>query len=335
MFAANAGQSVPIGTYWRISNLTAQTQWLSSVVPSSSMIVVGGRGGPSGNHVMAYTTNSGQTWTSASGLQTLYNNTCGFMCIAYGASAPAPYLVASTGPKIATASNVAGTWTDQPQISTIGWGGALPRAAVWDVNQWLLVGDSGSVATSPDGVTWTNQPGLASTAWGTASVFGIVTNFAGFRYLVYGASGKIATSPDGVTWTNRTGLSSTAWGTNSVLVGMYNGSVSSPLLVVAGSAGAAATTTDGITWTYQSGFSASGMTSGSCGTYTGDGFIVGTINGPTAYSPNGVVWQYSPALIPAWTWPGFPNVAMSSMVRQGRQVFAFGNTQFGQYGVTS
>lgn len=90
----------------------------------------------------------------------------------------------------------------------------------WYNNQFIGVGNAGSIGTSPDGYTWTLRPipknkTLKSVIW------------TGNQYVTVGEYGTIYTSRDGINWTDRsmTGeyyaqLNSVAWsGSNLVAVG--------------------------------------------------------------------------------------------------------------------
>ena len=63
---------------------------------------------------------------------------------------------------------------------------------------WVAVGQSGKLATSPDGVTWTQR----TSGFGTSTIYDAAHD--GLQWVAVGASGLLATSPDGITWTQRT-----------------------------------------------------------------------------------------------------------------------------------
>jgi hypothetical protein len=128
------------------------------------------------------------------------------------------------------------TWTYQAGLSATTWGVFnAATSTVWNGSQYLVVADSGAVATSPDGITWTYQAGLSATTFGTTIAFSAVWN--GSQYLVVGSNGAAATSPDGITWTYRAGLSATTWGTTTARSAAWNGSQ----YLVVGDSGKAAT----------------------------------------------------------------------------------------------
>jgi len=150
-------------------------------------------------------------------------------------------------------------WTYQSDLSATAWGafgGAEISAIAWNGSQYVAVGGSSRVATSPDGITWTYQSGLSATAWGFTGVYDISWN--GSQYVAVGGNGSAATSPDGITWTYQAGLSATAFSTAIPSNIIWNGSQ----YLVGGSFGRVATSPDGITWTYQAGLSATAWGTG-------------------------------------------------------------------------
>lgn len=75
---------------------------------------------------------------------------------------------------------------------------AGPTANYYDViyanNQYVAVGGSGSIVTSPDAITWTPQiSGTTESLWGV----GFYENI----YFACGGNGTILSSPDAITWT--------------------------------------------------------------------------------------------------------------------------------------
>jgi hypothetical protein len=67
----------------------------------------------------------------------------------------------------------------------------------WDGSQFVVVGDYGTVVTSPDGDNWTEQ-----TSPVTAHLKAIV--YDGSTFVAIGNGGAIITSPDGTSWTQQT-----------------------------------------------------------------------------------------------------------------------------------
>ena len=71
---------------------------------------------------------------------------------------------------------------------------ATPRSVAFGSGRYVVVGDSGNVASSTDGLTWT-----AGTS-GTSSDLRAVL-FASNRFVAIGSKGTLITSPDGLAWT--------------------------------------------------------------------------------------------------------------------------------------
>ncbi len=112
---------------------------------------------------------------------------------------------------------------------------------LWSVayaaNQWVAVGEQGTIVTSPDGSAWTPRVSGFPSRWLVGVGYGAV-NGSGL-WVVVGESGLILTSPDAITWTARkttgTRLNAVAWG---------NGT-----FVAADDAGSTYSSLDGLTWT--------------------------------------------------------------------------------------
>ena len=105
---------------------------------------------------------------------------------------------------------------------------------VWNGTKYVAVGNSGTVVTSTDGVTW-----FASSV-GTLAILGVIWD--GAQFAAVGAAGKVYFSPDGVTWTvKNTGT------TNTLRDIVWTGSQ----YVVVGNGGVIITSPNGITWTVQ------------------------------------------------------------------------------------
>jgi hypothetical protein len=136
-------------------------------------------------------------------------------------------------------ANVNGTWTSRTSGVQYWLSGV-----VWTGSQIVVVGNRGTILTSPDGITWTKRDsitssGLNSVAWN------------GQMLVAVGLNGTVVTSNDGVTWTSRVSpttraLNSVTWaGRQFVAVGGYQvvgtSSVNSYSTVI--------TSPDGITWT--------------------------------------------------------------------------------------
>jgi hypothetical protein len=134
-----------------------------------------------------------------------------------------------TGACIATSDDDGATWTPRTPPA----GGRLEKA-FWLGGQFVGVGTSGAIATSPDGVTWTPRPsGVTTTLRGAAA--------SPASLVVVGDSGTLLSSTDGgASWTPR------APGTSSTLRRVvWTGSA----FYAVGSAGRLLRSPDGATWT--------------------------------------------------------------------------------------
>jgi hypothetical protein len=113
-----------------------------------------------------------------------------------------------------------------------GWGTDSVNDINWNGSQFLIVGNNGKVATSPNGITWTYRPNLSTTAWGNDPVYAIAWD--GSQYLIGGGSGQgttagppsLATSPDGITWTVQSlaTITGESWNTGPVYAILHDGS---------------------------------------------------------------------------------------------------------------
>ena len=139
----------------------------------------------------------------------------------------------------------------------------------WSGTQFVAVGDSGIILTSPNGIAWTSR-----TSGTTQSLNGVA--WSGTQFVAVGISGIIVTSPDGIVWTTRTSgtglpLDGVNWsGTQFVAVGG------------GGADGIILTSLDGITWTRQ----ASGTTNRLFGVvWSGTQSVIVGANGTILTSP--------------------------------------------------
>jgi hypothetical protein len=136
-------------------------------------------------------------------------------------------------------NDLAATWTQQ----ATGAQAALNRV-IWTGAQFVVVGYTGTILTSPDGSTWTVQNSGTS-----APLYGIAWSGTRLVAVGYGSSVVVLTSSDGVSWSpvgslpvsSTTALSSIAWsGTQFVAVG---GDSTAPTTAVI------LQSSDGLTWT--------------------------------------------------------------------------------------
>ena len=149
------------------------------------------------------------------------------------------YYTVGSGAHVYTSSN-ASTWTAQSSIPTAN------NLRGINLNSTLglivIVGEVGTILTSPDGVTYTTQ-----TSGTTYNLLGIANNSSGLNVAVgnNGTNPIILSSPDGVTWTSRTSPV-----TNILNAVAYSSSLN--LFVAVGANGALITSPDGVTWTNHS-----------------------------------------------------------------------------------
>ena len=128
----------------------------------------------------------------------------------------------------AVSSRAQDSWVVRPSGTT---------ANLWSVafaaNQWVAVGEQGTILTSPDGTAWTARSFGFPTTWLVAVGYGAGT------WTVVGDNGLILTSTDTLTWTTRNSR------TTSRLNGVAYGG--GRWMVVAES-GELLTSADSITW---------------------------------------------------------------------------------------
>ena len=204
-------------------------------------------------------------------------------------------------------------WTSQ--TSAIGgW-----HDGVYGNNQFVAVGSSGALMTSPDGTSWTSQTGPSANQWmGVAygnGLFVAVANTGGpdrimtssngvnwtgrinpesnwWQSVTYGngmfvaVSGngdyRVMTSPDGINWTSRSAAENNDWKSITYADGLF-------VAVADSGTNRVMTSSDGITWTSRN---ASDASSWQDVTY-GNGLFVAIASGGTnrvMTSPDGINW---------------------------------------------
>jgi photosystem II stability/assembly factor-like uncharacterized protein len=216
---------------------------------------------------------------------------------------------------LAVYAAVSGWWQSLP-LSQVYRTSAPLAAVTWAGRQFVAVGDSGTILTSPDGHTWTGQTSgtslaLSDVAW-SGTQFVVVGHYVPALFGPDLNENIILTSPDGHTWTARNP------GTPFPLFGV---TWAGGQFVVVGDSGTILTSPDGHTWT--------GQTSGtslalSDVAWLGKQFVVvGRFVPPSVdvpdlneniilTSPDGRTWtgQTSPAFLSAVTWAGRQFVAV-------------------------
>jgi hypothetical protein len=141
----------------------------------------------------------------------------------------------------------------------------------WNGSRFVVVGNGGTILTSPDGVVWTSQ-----TSGTTSNLIGISSD--GTNYLAVGVSGIILSSTNGSSWNSET--SGVAVQLNDVV---WDGAQ----YVVVGASGTILTSPDGSTWTSQ--------TSGTSNTlndiaWDGVRFVAVGNSGTILTSTDGISW---------------------------------------------
>ncbi len=141
----------------------------------------------------------------------------------------------------------------------------------WNGSRFLAVGDSGLFLSSSDGIHWNTE------ASGTTNrMRGIVWD--GGQWVATGSAGTVLTSPDGISWVSR------ASGRTNDLLSVTDGS---GLLAAVGANGTIITSTDGILWTSRSAGTTTSLR-GMC--WDGAQFIVVGSGGTILTSPDGITW---------------------------------------------
>ena len=109
------------------------------------------------------------------------------------------------------------------------------QAVSYEAGKFIAVGQSGRIITSTDGISWTLRTSGISTY-----LFGVT--YGNNNYVTVGASGKILTSQDGTSWTTRTS------GTTNSFIGI---NFVEDLFIAVGESGIIFTSPDGRDWTSQ------------------------------------------------------------------------------------
>lgn len=183
-----ARTSADDGATWSLSLLTPNifenypfldVAWSPSAAAFVALVQIGA-------NQYAYRSGDGRAWAQAGSVP----------CNGGLAASDAGLLVVTgsslVGACIATSPDGGDTWTPQTPPP-----GGLLRKAFWAGGQFVAVGSSGALATSPDGAAWTPR-----TSGATGTLRGAAASPA--TLVVVGDGGTILTSPDGVTWTPRT-----------------------------------------------------------------------------------------------------------------------------------
>jgi len=159
-------------------------------------------------------------------------------------------------------------WT----LATTLSGGPSMLSVAFGDGKFVLVGDTGKIFTTTDGITFTPQTsGVTNVLWGAY--------YSGTTWIVVGEGGKLLTSTDAVTWASRTSGISTA---------LYGAYYHDGLYIVVGSAGVILTSTNLSGWTPRTSGTSSQL-SNVVGNDTG--WLVVGKSGASRISSDGITWS--------------------------------------------
>jgi hypothetical protein len=166
------------GTTWQGITAPALAANPTAVGYGNSIYVAGGS-----NVTPVYSNDGGLTWTLCSA--TNYPNPLTPLVMEYGNG----LWVAAGGTQVVTNPDPTGVaWTAR----TSNYAGTSINAGIYGGGKWVLVGDSGNIITSGDGITWASQAALPQTLRCIA--------YGNGTYVTAGSNGLIRYSSDGSTW---------------------------------------------------------------------------------------------------------------------------------------
>jgi len=240
--------------------------------------------------------------------------------VAIGGATNAAYTVANVvstdaGSYTVTVSNAFGSVTSAAAALTLRGQGTTGR-------QFVAVGASGTILTSPDGLAWTSRTSGTTKRLRAAAALGNL-------FVVVGETGTVVTSPDGVAWTARSsGTTETlrgvaasqsrfvaVGGASAALVltsddGLVWSAVATPIasklravtwgngqFVAVGAAGTILTSPDGVQWTSRNATIAERLDGV---LWTGSVFQILSETGKVLGSPDGITWIAGSCTPPAW-----------------------------------
>jgi len=131
------------------------------------------------------------------------------------------WIAAGQGGSLYTStSTTAASWTSQ--TSSFGTTNIYGIASN-GISQFVAVGETGKLATSPDGIVWTQR----TSSFGTDNILEIA--YGNGYWVAVGDNAKVAYSTDGVTWTQKTtgitgSVYSVHWGNSLWVIGNSTGS---------------------------------------------------------------------------------------------------------------
>lgn len=149
--------------------------------------------------------------------------------------------------------------------------GEYLRAVTWHSDNFVAVGDLGTIVTSSDGVGWFNRSATSS-----QNLNGVASN--GSVVIAVGNAGTILRSSTGATWTNQTS------GTTAHLRAV---TWTGQRFVAVGDSGIVRTSTDGSTWSPASSTTANSLRAV---TWTGTIVVAAGLSGTIVTSTDGLTW---------------------------------------------
>lgn len=208
----------------------------------------GGPGGEGATPVTVKPRLAGGNWAS---LGTV-TGASGIRAIAYGIPTSATAFVSvavGDGGAVYSSSDNQKTWTARSLPAAVA--GRQLNAAIYAFGRFIVIGDAGAMAYSPDGVTWTAASVSNSAAWSSPNLTAMATS--GSTLMAVGQGGTVLTSGDGITWTVQT--TNITQNLNAVAISpavtttLPTTSSLGAFWVAAGDAGAVYSSVDGLTWT--------------------------------------------------------------------------------------
>jgi len=182
------------------------------------------------------------------------------------------------GGLIATRDNITGAWNTRNIPDAADF-----RAVIYADNQYVVVGEGGSILTSPDGLEWTRR--ASPTQHNLLGLF-----WDGHQFLAGGDGGTLLASADGIDWTPRDSGSR---------INLYSFSYSGSRYVAVGNDGILISN-DSMAWAAPATMPTAPFTAS---TWTGNEFLacgLGLDKNPTVYtSPDGETWTLRDTTITA------------------------------------
>lgn len=207
-------------------------------------------------------------------------------------------------------------WT---QAATPSFSTTLIEAVAWSprLKLFVAVGQSGKVATSPDGDTWTQQSAIFS----AAQALDIVWNDASKVFYCVGNNGAFAYSPDGSTWAEQV-ISEIEVSGGSFNINCVLANSDASLIVVASNSGTIASSADGgETWQKSNTTLSGDNFLGGCWSERLGKFYLSTFSGNVYSSADGSNW--SAAATPSFS--GDPIYWITDSEQAGRLVAVGGS----------